>query len=173
MAEAELFPDRETGDWLAAADIRLTEKSTAERLLQRQGLRVDAFLDACETSSKLPDLVASFRALNPEELEAVVSGARYSGYVEKQLREVERFRSDEDLRIPADFSYRRPGLSREVVEKLEAVRPASLGQAGRVRGVTPAAISILRMHLKHNGGRLDGSARAAGSLQESPVELGQ
>jgi tRNA uridine 5-carboxymethylaminomethyl modification enzyme len=173
MAKTELFPDRETGDWLAEADIRLTEKMTAERLLQRQGLSVDALLNACERASKLPDLVASFRALNPEELEAVVSAARYSGYVEKQLREVERFRSDEDLRIPGDFSYRRPGLSREVVEKLEAVRPMSLGQAGRVRGVTPAAISILRMHLKHNGGRPDGSARPAGSLQEPPVELGQ
>ena len=53
-----------------------------------------------------------------------------------------------ELRIPREMSFRLPGLSREVVEKLSFVRPASLGQASRIPGMTPAAVAILRMHLR-------------------------
>ena len=57
------------------------------------------------------------------------------------------------MRIPGDMSYRLPGLSREMVEKLSFVRPVSLGQASRIPGVTPAAISIVRMHLRRGAAR--------------------
>ena len=67
---------------------------------------------------------------------------------QRQKREAEKASLDEDVRIPADLSYAVPGLSREMVEKLSFVRPVSLGQASRIAGVTPAAISILRMHLR-------------------------
>jgi tRNA uridine 5-carboxymethylaminomethyl modification enzyme len=86
--------------------------------------------------------------LPDEELEAVVNHYRYAGYIARQQREAERMSEDEDLRIPAEMSFALPGLSREMVEKLSFVRPVSLGQASRIPGVTPAAISIVRMHLR-------------------------
>lgn len=74
---------------------------------------------------------------------------KYSGYVQRQLHGVERFRKMEESRIPDDLDYSSiQGLSREVREKLTQVRPRSLGQASRISGVTPAAISLLSVHLK-------------------------
>ncbi|PYQ52165.1 MAG: tRNA uridine-5-carboxymethylaminomethyl(34) synthesis enzyme MnmG, partial [Acidobacteria bacterium] len=81
-------------------------------------------------------------------LEGVVSQLRYAGYIARQEREAQRVAQDEGLRIPREMSFSLPGLSREMVEKLSFVRPVSLGQASRISGVTPAAISILRLHLR-------------------------
>ena len=80
--------------------------------------------------------------------------AKYAGYVERQDDEVARTRAREALRIPDGFDYRAVrGLSAEVSEKLALHRPATIGQAGRVSGVTPAAVSLLLVHLKRHGGR--------------------
>jgi len=95
-----------------------------------------------------PSRCAPLASLPEEELEAVVNHYRYAGYIERQMREAERVAHDEGMRIPTDMSFALPGLSREMVEKLSYVRPVSLGQASRISGVTPAAISILRMHLR-------------------------
>ena len=73
---------------------------------------------------------------------------RYAGYIERQQREAAKAAADEEVRIPAEMTYTLPGLSREMTEKLSFVRPVSLGQASRIPGVTPAAISILRLHLR-------------------------
>jgi tRNA uridine 5-carboxymethylaminomethyl modification enzyme len=89
-----------------------------------------------------------FPELSEEELEGVVSQLRYAGYIARQEREAARVAQDEGLRIPREMSFALPGLSREMVEKLTFVRPVSLGQASRISGVTPAAISILRLHLR-------------------------
>jgi len=98
--------------------------------------------------------VDAFHHLTDEERDGVVNELRYAGYIERQQREAERARGDEDLRIPAAMSYALPGLSREMTEKLSFVRPASIGQAGRIPGVTPAAIAILRMHVRRGAGNL-------------------
>jgi tRNA uridine 5-carboxymethylaminomethyl modification enzyme len=75
--------------------------------------------------------------------------AKYSGYIERQEEEIARQRRNEETRLPADLDYARvSGLSNEVRQKLEQIRPATLGQAARVSGVTPAAVSILLVHLK-------------------------
>lgn len=75
--------------------------------------------------------------------------ARYAGYLERQADEVARQRRHEDTPIPEDFRYDGiPGLSREIVQKLTAQRPATIGQASRIPGVTPAAISLLLVYLK-------------------------
>jgi tRNA uridine 5-carboxymethylaminomethyl modification enzyme len=75
--------------------------------------------------------------------------ARYAGYIERQEEDIERARSHEELALPADLDYASlAGLSHEVRQKLAATRPATLGQAGRIPGVTPAAVSILLVHLK-------------------------
>ena len=75
--------------------------------------------------------------------------AKYSGYVARQAEEIERLRAQEDQPLPRDFDYMAlPSLSIEVRQKLNQARPATLGQAARVSGVTPAAISVLMVYLK-------------------------
>lgn len=81
--------------------------------------------------------------------EQVEIQAKYSGYIERQKEEVARRTGQEELKLPADLDYRAVrGLSKEVLQKLERLRPETLGQAGRISGVTPAAISLLLVHLK-------------------------
>ncbi|HET6655948.1 MAG TPA: tRNA uridine-5-carboxymethylaminomethyl(34) synthesis enzyme MnmG, partial [Gammaproteobacteria bacterium] len=75
--------------------------------------------------------------------------ARYAGYIDRQRAEVETNRRHENTPLPVDFDYAVVnGLSAEVRQKLERVRPATLGQAARIDGMTPAAISLLRIYLK-------------------------
>ena len=79
---------------------------------------------------------------------------KYSGFIQRQLAEVERFRNLEKVRLPLDFDYSgTPSLSREIKEKLSRARPLNLGQASRISGVTPAAISILMVWLKKCQGK--------------------
>ena len=81
--------------------------------------------------------------------EQVEIGVKYAGYVERQREEIERQRRHEDTAIPAGFEYAAVrGLSAEVRQKLEQVQPSSLGQAQRIAGMTPAAISLLLVHLE-------------------------
>ncbi len=79
---------------------------------------------------------------------------KYEGYIDKQLKEIEKFKSMERMRIPEDFAFDTiPGLSNELKEKLSDVRPVSLGQAFRIDGMTPAALSVLAVVLKARGGK--------------------
>jgi tRNA uridine 5-carboxymethylaminomethyl modification enzyme len=78
---------------------------------------------------------------------------KYAGYIQQQERQIGRLREAEGRAIPNSFTYVGvPGLSREIQDKLQRVRPATLGQAGRIPGVTPAAVAILDVYL--NLGRL-------------------
>ena len=84
--------------------------------------------------------------------EQVEIQAKYHGYIERQHQEIERHRRQESRALPADMDYDRiRGMSSEVREKLKAVRPETIGQAARIPGVTPAAISLLLVHLKKHG----------------------
>jgi tRNA uridine 5-carboxymethylaminomethyl modification enzyme len=74
---------------------------------------------------------------------------KYEGYLARQEAEVKKFKNLEKMRIPPGFDYQKiPGLSNEVRQKLSEVQPASLGQASRIEGVTPAALSILMVYIK-------------------------
>lgn len=87
-------------------------------------------------------------SLRQADWKAIETEFKYVGYLEQQRRQIARLEKAEARGIPEQFQYRGlPGLSNEVVEKMERVRPRTLGQAGRIPGVTPAAISILDMHL--------------------------
>ena len=87
-------------------------------------------------------------SLRNADWRAIESEFKYAGYLDQQKRHIERLKKAETRRIPDRFEYRGlPGLSNEVVEKMERVRPTTLGQAGRIPGVTPAAISVLDLHL--------------------------
>jgi tRNA uridine 5-carboxymethylaminomethyl modification enzyme len=76
---------------------------------------------------------------------------KYEGYIKRQMEQIEKFKKLEDFAIPESFTYESiPGLSNEMVQKFTNVRPNSLGQATRISGVTPAAISVLMVYLKRD-----------------------
>jgi tRNA uridine 5-carboxymethylaminomethyl modification enzyme len=82
-------------------------------------------------------------------IEQVEIQVKYEGYIARQQQEVERQQAQESTALPTDIDYNKvAGLSVEVKQKLMRVRPATLGQASRISGVTPAAISLLMIHLK-------------------------
>jgi tRNA uridine 5-carboxymethylaminomethyl modification enzyme len=81
-------------------------------------------------------------------LTTIETEIKYGGYIQQQERQMERMKNAERRPIPADFGFLGiPGLSREVQDKLERVRPSTLGQAGRIPGVTPAAVAVLDCYL--------------------------
>ncbi len=80
---------------------------------------------------------------------AIESRIKYDGYVQRQIQEAEKMKKWEKRGIPTDMSFRSiPGLTREVIEKLERIRPQTFGQAQRISGMTPAALSLLRIYLE-------------------------
>ncbi|GKS99495.1 tRNA uridine-5-carboxymethylaminomethyl(34) synthesis enzyme MnmG [Acidovorax sp. SUPP3434] len=95
-------------------------------------------------------------------VEQVEIAAKYSGYIDRQKDEVQRAAHFETLRLPAELDYLQvPALSIEVRQKLQKHRPETLGQASRISGVTPAAISLLLVHLKKGGFKGFSTAHAA------------
>jgi tRNA uridine 5-carboxymethylaminomethyl modification enzyme len=93
--------------------------------------------------------VAGESLVDPQVGEQVEIQAKYEGYIDRQREEVARRRELEALSLPADVDYRGvTGLSAEVQQNLNRYRPETIGQASRISGVTPAAISLLLVHLK-------------------------
>jgi tRNA uridine 5-carboxymethylaminomethyl modification enzyme len=89
--------------------------------------------------------------LQPKIAAQLEINARYAVYLDRQAADVEAYRRDESLTLPADLDYRDvPGLSNEVRQKLAAVRPHSIGHAGRIDGMTPAALGLLAAHLRRS-----------------------
>jgi len=91
-------------------------------------------------------------AVDDEQVaEQVEIQATYSGYIKRQGSEIEKARRNEETRLPETLDYQQvSGLSSEVIEKLNRHRPATIGQASRISGVTPAAVSLLLVHLKRH-----------------------
>ncbi|MBI5086307.1 MAG: tRNA uridine-5-carboxymethylaminomethyl(34) synthesis enzyme MnmG [Acidobacteria bacterium] len=114
-----------------------------ELWLRRPESRISALRQELESRMGEPAVAAVLTTVETE--------IKYAGYIQQQDRLIERLREAENRLIPPDFAYRGiPGLSREICDKLERVRPATLGQAGRVPGVTPAAIAVLDCYLSLN-----------------------
>lgn len=87
--------------------------------------------------------------LSAEEIRSVETSIKYAGYLRLQEMEIEKMRRAEGRTIPEEFEYRGiPGLSRETVEKLTKIRPRTLGQASRIPGITPAALSVVHIYLE-------------------------
>jgi tRNA uridine 5-carboxymethylaminomethyl modification enzyme len=102
--------------------------------------------------SRLAVVWPELGSLSPEIAEQLEVDARYAGYLERQERDIASFRRDEALLLPADLDYSAVGsLSHEISDKLAAARPATLGAAGRISGVTPAALVALLKHVKRRG----------------------
>jgi len=127
------------------------------RLLALLGAKREAWLRRPEARIEMlrPELEQELgEALPKAVLWTVETEVKYDGYLRQQERMVERLREAESRRIPPDFDYRSvPGLSREILEKLERVQPETLGQASRIPGVTPAAIAVLDCYLSLAGRR--------------------
>ncbi len=99
--------------------------------------------------------------VDPEVAHQVEVHIKYQGYIDRQMQEVEKFKRLEGRRIPDDVDYQTiPGLSNEVRQKFSAIRPHSIGQASRISGVTPAALSILLVYLERR--------RRAGAASSQP-----
>nr|MBU1327657.1 tRNA uridine-5-carboxymethylaminomethyl(34) synthesis enzyme MnmG [Candidatus Omnitrophota bacterium] len=88
-------------------------------------------------------------SLSDAEIQGVEIEVKYKGFIDRQLKEIANFRKIEHIKIPEVFEFKDvSGLSKEIVEKLSRIRPLNLGQASRISGVTPVAISILMIYLK-------------------------
>jgi len=117
----------------------LNKASTAMDLLRRPNVDYAGLLTLLGEDKTVDDVVA----------EQVVIRTKYAGYINRQQNEIERLQRHETTALPDDLNYDNVrGLSNEVREKLANVRPNSLGQASRISGVTPAAVSLLLVHLK-------------------------
>ncbi len=118
----------------------LERDATLEDLLRRPGVGYP----------ELVDLVAPGTAeTDPEVVEQIEVQVKYEGYIARQAAEVSRTEVQSDLALPSDLDYRAVrGLSNEVQQKLNKHRPETLGQASRISGITPAAVSLLRVHLR-------------------------
>lgn len=135
-------PSREAKEALKGLGGGELQKSvTLRELLRRPGITLRDVLKLSGSALSISDDVA----------EAVEIETKYEGYIKRQVEEAGRFRKMEGIRIP-ELSYGSvAGLSAEIMEKLEETRPSSIGQASRISGMTPAAISMLMVHLKKIG----------------------
>jgi tRNA uridine 5-carboxymethylaminomethyl modification enzyme len=100
------------------------------------------------TKEKLIEMFPEFASLSDEALEQILIQARYHHYIDRQKAQIDKMKEMLKVKIPENFEYRGiPGLSREIVEKLEKHRPVTLFQASEISGVTPAAIDIIHMYI--------------------------
>lgn len=141
MRDTRLGPDDETNKKLAEiGSAPLRKQVLIEDILKRSEINVFQVIDLFSSSSSLD--------YSEDALSEVETEVKYSGYIKVQTESAEKLKKLEDVKIPDEFSYELAGLSTEVREKLKRIRPQTLGQASRVSGITPAAISVLMVYLK-------------------------
>jgi tRNA uridine 5-carboxymethylaminomethyl modification enzyme len=127
---------------------------------RRTALEVLAYdgVDFARLRGVWPELTA----ITPQVAEQMEIEAQYAGYLDRQEADILAFRKDEDMRLPADLDYRAMGgLSNEAKDKLSTVRPATLGQAARIEGMTPGAITAVLANLKRAAKKAEKSASEA------------
>jgi tRNA uridine 5-carboxymethylaminomethyl modification enzyme len=137
-----------------AKSVSLTPKE-AERhglSLNKDGQRRTAFELLSYPNVTITDLAKiwpRFRALAPKIAEQIEIDAKYDVYLSRQAADIAAYRRDESFELPDDFDYGTlPGLSNEMKQKLQVHRPRTIGQAGRIDGVTPAALTLLVAHVR-------------------------
>ena len=126
------------------------------------GVHLDQLLKRAELNYEAVDHLAPRSVpLDAQVSRQVEIEIKYEGYIKRQVTEIARFKHLEQIKIPAQFDYSRiHGLSNELKEKLDRVRPTSLGQASRISGITPAAISVLMMAIRVNEKGTGGDQRS-------------
>jgi len=127
---------------------------TQSAMLKRNGI---SYTDFCEIDDEMPPL-------SNEEKEEVEIKIKYEGYIEKQLRQVEQFKKMERIHLSRDIDYSKiTGLRNEAKQKLNSMKPASLGMAGRISGVSPADIQVLYVYLEQQKRKMKESIDEASS----------
>ncbi|WP_429045337.1 tRNA uridine-5-carboxymethylaminomethyl(34) synthesis enzyme MnmG [Aeromonas hydrophila] len=127
----------------ALVNTPLTREQSLEELLRRPEVTYEALMAIKGVGPALTDTAAA------DQVEIQI---KYAGYIERQHDEVEKQLRNENTLLPLDMNYRDVnGLSNEVIAKLNDAKPQTIGQASRISGITPAAISILLVHLKKHG----------------------
>ena len=117
----------------------LNSGTTLAELIRRPELSYEKLEEIDENRPKLP----------PDVIEQVDINIKYDGYIRRQMRQVEQFKKLENKKIPEDINYDEiQSLRMEAKQKLNQIRPASIGQASRISGVSPADISVLLVYLK-------------------------
>jgi tRNA uridine 5-carboxymethylaminomethyl modification enzyme len=125
----------------------LAEAHTLGELLRRPGVDYATLMTLPGAGPAVDD---------PAVAEQVEVATKYAGYIERQKDEIARALANEETRLPGDLDYRTVrGLSTEVQQRLNQQKPDTIGQAARMQGITPAAVSLLLVHLKRGFGRED------------------
>lgn len=142
LADWVIHPNTEIGKKITdTLSIPMTREYRALELLKRPEVQLKNLLSFANDDS-----------VHPVVAEQVEIQVKYAGYIDRQTDEIERQRRYENLFLPVELDYGNViGLSNEVREKLQRTKPESIGQASRVPGITPAAISLLLVHLKKYG----------------------
>ncbi|NRA59446.1 MAG: tRNA uridine-5-carboxymethylaminomethyl(34) synthesis enzyme MnmG [Psychrobium sp.] len=154
MESVELEKKRLSGQWIQAASEQATElnkvlkspmsrEASLEELLRRPELTYKTLMTIDGIGPGLEDSVAAYQ---------VQTQIKYAGYIKRQVEEVEKQKRNENALLPIELDYSQvSGLSNEVVSKLTDARPATLGMASRISGITPAAVSLLLVYMKKKG----------------------
>lgn len=138
-----IAPSKKVNDYLVKSGSSPIKNATSlGQILKRPELSYQNIATIDEHTKKIDESIA-----HKVEIEI-----KYEGYIQRQLKEVEKFKNLEKIKIPQEFDYiKAHGLSNELKEKLLLIKPISLGQASRIAGITPAAISIIMIYLKKGG----------------------
>ena len=143
----------------ATESLRTTRLAADAELLQQLQINASGGLSLYELLLRPEINISQLSAYLPGEtdpavLEQVQIEAKYSGYIKRQQQQIAQMSKQSEQKIPGDFDYASiPGLSAEVCSRLQRVRPATVGSASRIEGITPAAISILLVYLARERGR--------------------
>ncbi|HYZ49197.1 MAG TPA: tRNA uridine-5-carboxymethylaminomethyl(34) synthesis enzyme MnmG, partial [Sphingomonas sp.] len=154
----------EVRDFARSVSVTPNEAARHGLLLNRDGQRRTAFELLSHPTidvAKLAGIWPQLGDLSPNIAQQLEIEAKYAVYMQRQAADVEAYRRDESFELPSEFDYATlPGLSNEVRQKLEEIRPRTIGQAGRIDGITPAALTLLVAHLRRKG-RTRGPVSAA------------
>jgi tRNA uridine 5-carboxymethylaminomethyl modification enzyme len=159
LLETRLAPSSRVGDAIytrlgmkAGGQFLGPHKLTGAQLLKRPEVKIDDLMEWINEglgSTGIRLSTENENLLAREEARRVETDFKYEGYLAQQEKQIERMKRAEARRIPEWFDYRKvSGLSREVVEKLTRVRPLTLGQAARIPGITPAAVSLMNVYIE-------------------------
>jgi tRNA uridine 5-carboxymethylaminomethyl modification enzyme len=143
LAKTMIKPGPEIDSLLQGlGSVPLRQKCSLKDLLRRPEVSLENLASFAGLDEELP----------PGVTREVQLQIKYQGYIDRQSEQVDRFRKLESVALPEDLAYDDlSGLSNEVIEKLSRIQPRSLGQASRISGITPAAISVLQIHLRKQG----------------------
>jgi tRNA uridine 5-carboxymethylaminomethyl modification enzyme len=149
LESSRLSPNNATTDLLAFHALPpVTRSMTALDYARRPDVDMRSLIGAL---AEIQPQFVTFHSLDATAVRSAAVDARYAGYVEKEHQQIERTRRMEHTTIPASFDYDAvPGFRNEARERLRAIRPTTVGQAGRIAGVTPADVAVLLVHVRRS-----------------------